>query len=128
MTIKTTKRFSPEVRERAIWMVLEHHAQHPSRWSTILSIGAKVARTGQTPNEWVKQAERGVGRRPGPTTEVAARGRDLTKLPDRAKRDAALMPYIARLLEKSLLSSGYVRPGNYRDARTMAWCTALSRA
>jgi transposase-like protein len=54
-------------------MVLEHEVQHPSRWATILSIAAKIGCTGQTLNEWVKQAERDTGRRPGPTTDMAAR-------------------------------------------------------
>jgi transposase len=42
MTSKTTNKFSHEVRELAARMVLEHEAQHPSCWATILSIAAKI--------------------------------------------------------------------------------------
>ncbi len=73
MTSRTTNKFSPEVRERAVRMVLEHEGQHPSRWATVLSIAAKIGCTAQTLNEWVKKAERDSGRRPGPTTEMAAK-------------------------------------------------------
>ena len=60
-------------------MVLEHEAQHPSRWATILSIAAKIGCTAQTLNEWVTKAEPDTGRRPGPTTEMAARVKSLER-------------------------------------------------
>ena len=69
---KTTNKYSPEVRERAVRMVLDNTGQHESRWSAILSISSKIGCAPQTLNEWVKKAEVDRGdRAAGITTEMA---------------------------------------------------------
>ena len=67
MTNKTSNRFSPEVRQRAVRMVLEHGGDHGSQWAAIGSIAGKIGCTAETLRRWVRQAERDQGLRAGST-------------------------------------------------------------
>ncbi|HEY2426010.1 MAG TPA: IS3 family transposase [Pseudolabrys sp.] len=71
MTSKTTNKFSPEVRDRAVRMVLDHAGEHASRWAAVTSIAAKIGCTPQTLHDWVKKAEIDSGKRAGVPTEMA---------------------------------------------------------
>ena len=67
--MKNTKRYSPEVRERAVRMVFEHEREHDSQWAAMESISQKIGCTAETLRKWVRQAERDQGRREGATTD-----------------------------------------------------------
>ena len=74
-----SSKYSPEVRERAVRMVVEHRDEHPSQWSAIESIAGKIGCTAQTLDNWIKQHERDHGLRDGLTTEDAQRIKDLER-------------------------------------------------
>ena len=68
-----SSRYSPEVQERAVRLVQEHLAEHPSQWAAITSIAGKLGCTAETLRRWVRQRERDAGQRPGLTTEEQQR-------------------------------------------------------
>ena len=72
-------RYSPEVRERAVRMVLDHGGQYDSEWAAIRSIAEKIGCTAETLRGWVRQTERDAGRRPGLTTAERERLKELER-------------------------------------------------
>jgi transposase-like protein len=77
--MKTTQKYSPEVRERAVRMVFEHQGEHESQWAAINSIASKIGCTPETLRVWVRQAERDQGKRPGLTSTERERLKELER-------------------------------------------------
>ena len=72
-------RYSPEVRERAVRLVLEHAREHDSQWAAIRSIAAKIGCSSETLRHWVRAVERDTGRRPGLTNDERQRMKALER-------------------------------------------------
>ncbi len=99
-------RYSAEVRARAIRMVREHGADHPSQWAAISSIAGKLGCTAETLRRWVRQAERDTGHHPGLTTDERQRLKAL----ERENRELKRANEILRLASAYFAQAELDRP------------------
>ncbi|RJG09011.1 IS3 family transposase [Pseudomonas cavernicola] len=102
--MRKTTTYSPEVRERAVRMVLEHLNDYPSEWAAIESIAPKIGCAAQTLHGWVRRYQTNTGQRPGQTTEEHERIKTL----EREVRELRKANEILRL------ASAYFCPGGAR--------------
>lgn len=77
------RRYSPEVRARAVRLVFERQGEHRSQWAAIESVAAKIGCKSETLRLWVRQHERDSGLREGLSTAE----RDRIKALERENRE-----------------------------------------
>ena len=118
---KKSNRFSPEVRERAVRMVLEHRGEYPSLWATIESIAPKIGCVPQTLNDWVRQHEVDAGVRDGISSDERARikalereVKELRKANEILKLASAFLPRRSSTADSSPESVRRQTPRNLR--------------
>ncbi|EFJ0751417.1 IS3 family transposase [Escherichia coli] len=131
-------RFSPEVRQRAIRMVLESQDEYDSQWAAICSIAPKIGCTPETLRVWVRQHERDTGSGDGGLTtaerqrlkELERENRELRRSNDILRQASAyfakaefdrlwkkLMPLLDKLREQygvgPVCSELHIAPSTY---------------
>ena len=74
--MSSSTRYSPEVRERAVRLVLEHQGEHDSQWSAITSVASKLGCTAETLRKWKRRAEC----RPAPRPSSSRFPRELERI------------------------------------------------
>jgi transposase-like protein len=94
---KTTNKFSPEVRARAVRMILDHEGDYPSRSSAVASVADKIGYAPQTLHEWVKKAEIDSGQRAGVPSDTA----DKLKALEREVREVRELRQANEILRKA---------------------------
>ena len=68
-----SKRYSPEVRERAVRMVLDIEDDYDSQWAAIRVVAEQIGCSMEGLRRWVRQSETDQGRREGVTSDDRAR-------------------------------------------------------
>jgi transposase len=76
---KTSNRYSPEMRARAVRMVLEHQGSYETQAAAVAAIAPKIGCIPETLRVWVRQAEKDGGMRDGVTSAERDRIKDLER-------------------------------------------------
>ncbi len=73
------RRYPPELRERAVRMVLETSSERGERFGAVTRVAGQLGIGAESLRKWVHQAEVDGGRRTGLTTEERARMKELER-------------------------------------------------
>jgi len=107
--MNTKKRYSPEVRERAVRMVFEHQNEYESQWAAMCSISSKIGCTAETLRKWVRRSETDQGKRAG----ISSSDRELLKELKRENRELKRANEILRKASAFFAQAELDRPLKY---------------
>ena len=87
----SSKRYPPEMRERAVRMVQQSIEESGERWGVVSRVARQLGIGEQTLRNWVERADIDAGKRPSVTTEDKARIAELEKEVRELRRANAIL-------------------------------------
>ena len=110
---KKRPNYTPEVRQRAVRMVLDHQGDYPSRWAAIDSVAKKIGCAPQSLHEWVRKTEVDSGKRAGVPSDMADKmkalereNRELRQANEILRKASAYFAPLSRFASKPLPGKG----------------------
>lgn len=103
-----SNRYSPEVRERAVRMVLEHEREYPSQWQATCSIASKIGCSPDSLKAWLQRSQVDAGEIPGTTTEERERIKALEKENRELRRANEILKTASAFFAQTELTGNHV--------------------
>src|SRR3954454_19307561 len=65
-------KYDPEIRARAVRLVLDHRGDYPSEWAAIKAVSSRLGMNAETLRNWLRKQQVDDGQRGGVSSEAAA--------------------------------------------------------
>ena len=113
---KTAKPYSPEFRERAVRLAMEHRDEYQSEAAALTAIVAKLGCSPDSLRVWVRRAQRDGGERPGQTTAEKARIKGLERENRELRQANEILRKASAYFAQAPSANACIRlPGNRRS-------------
>jgi len=116
-----TKRYSPEVRERAVRLFEQALHEHSSRWAATCSVAEKIGCTTESLRRWVKQADIDEGRPDGLSTRGGEEMKALKREVKELRRANEILKTASAFFAQAELNRQLKKCSPYRTARGPVW-------